>query len=495
MNKKQHLDYTIAFRQLHGHYPPHIYRHHLNGGDFWNDLKNGLTDFGKGFTSVFQTIGNFINDHADIFAQVAVTASLMLLFPELAPEIAIASSQELLQKVVATKPADAPTPSQADIDKALADYKKDPRYKLMLQPMKTCVGNITKYCFTPGANGNYAPISYKIASAPDYSINAYGAMLWPLADDATGDIQLNLKLNDVVICFPIDIIVTDALNYKLTISCPHTGVVLNADASNWLDLLYPDADAIRNGQDKAQRYLENAPQRAIDEARQKSIQDAITKLNNMTPEERAKYNADTAAEDEANKNATQNQQNAIDKGMADLYKKSADNQVNINTIMDNAGANLYKTKADAEADLQWALAHSNNPTDIQDDRLYNRVLAFYNKWDAYPYRPLGTLVSGTYNTDTPAPVAPAQADLTAPGAISRQSIGDQAKIDGINKKLRSNGYIFHPADGYTDTKWIIDNGYTGPLQSDKDWYNAKLAGFKTPSGSGIKRRYKKMGKK
>jgi hypothetical protein len=235
--KNKHLDYIIAFRELHGHYPPYIHRHlshrHLQGGNVWDDIKHGFIDFGNGFKSVFDTIGNFINDHASIFAQVAVTGSLMLLFPEFAPELALASSQELLGKVLNTAPTGAPKPSQADIDKALADYKKDPRYAAMIAPMKLFIKNIIQFLMTDGN------IPYSIDGHNYSTINITGANVWPDGDE-DGNITLNLKYdNGNQVASPIEISVANAQNYQLLILCPATGVKLNADGSNWKSLINP----------------------------------------------------------------------------------------------------------------------------------------------------------------------------------------------------------------------------------------------------------------
>jgi hypothetical protein len=302
--KDKHLDYIKTFRKIHGHYPPYIHRQ-LTGGDTTGDFVDFWKDFGKGFISVFQTIGNFVIDHKEIFIKIAVAGTLAFFFPELIPLIVETESQEMLNQILATKPEKAPTPNKADVDKAIAAYKADPRFDLMMKPSKDFVKNVTK--FTNLGSEDTAMIQ----NYPYGELCVYKTNLTPSGSDGV-NMSLKLMKDGVVYTDPIVIQPTDVQNYKIQVWCPANGVILKDDASNWLDLLHanyddPTADQKKKDQEAADEKKKKADDIAA-AAEKKKEQDA----EQDAEREAAQAAADQKASAQAFNDYMNSQQFAID---------------------------------------------------------------------------------------------------------------------------------------------------------------------------------------
>jgi len=268
MNSKE-INKIIKFRKKNGHYPSHIHLT-LSGGNLLDDIKHGfeglgdkITGVGKKIVSGLETfgddiktglgvVGNFVKDHQDVFISAAVTGSLMVVFPEFAPEIAMMGTQNLLGKVLAAAPPGSAVPTQADIDAALAAYKADPRYQQMMDRASNFLKTFTNYVKNeaPTRIPNYSGTDTAVWTRPT-SVTMGGSGV------PEGTIQINYKYWGGDCCFPIQIQMEghadDLMNYSIPICNAGTmdsgiriefsnrGITyLNADGSNYRDLLNID---------------------------------------------------------------------------------------------------------------------------------------------------------------------------------------------------------------------------------------------------------------
>lgn len=294
--KDKHLDYIIAFSRKNGQYPPYIHRH-LVGGSTTSQFVGFWKDFGKGFTSVFQTIGNFVKDHQDIFIKVAVATALSIVFPELAPEIALSTGQDLLGQVIASAPANAPIPTQADIDQALAAYQADPKFNVMMKGVTDFITNVTDFTHQQSTAG-------ATLYSPEYSLNVRGTNLAPVGDAGLSNMTLVLKGGppdangnttlgtEITFSSPIVIEIVDFQNYIMKISCPANGAVLNADGSNFASLLNPAYDdseyqAEKTAEDDAANAA--ADKAAADKAAADRVQSGVSGLKSLQSANKGLY--------------------------------------------------------------------------------------------------------------------------------------------------------------------------------------------------------------
>lgn len=293
--KDKHLDYIISYGRKHGKYPPYIHRH-LVGGSTTSQFVGFWKDFGKGFTSVFQTIGSFVKDHQDIFIKVAVATALAVVFPELAPEIALSTGQDLLGQVIASAPANAPIPTQADLDQALAAYQADPKFDIMMNGVTNFITNVSDFTHQ---QSTAATTLY----SPDYSLNVRGTNLAPVG---AGLVNMTLVLKggppdangnttegiEITFSSPIVIEIVDFQNYIMKISCPANGSVLSADGSNFVSLLNPAYDdteyqAEKTAADDAANAA--ADQAAADKAAADRVQSGVSGLKSLQSANKGLY--------------------------------------------------------------------------------------------------------------------------------------------------------------------------------------------------------------
>nr|WPF46851.1 MAG: hypothetical protein [Lake Baikal virophage 14] len=295
MNSKE-INQLIKFREKYGHYP-HVYHRALIGGGVGDDIKNfftntipggfrdaadaiahGFDEFGNDLKTGFGVVGNFIVKNKSIFISAIVTTGLMLLFPEFAPEIAMMGVQELLPKIMDAMPSQATgTPTQDDIDKAIAAYKADPRYQAMMDRCSNFIKNFSQYAKYE------APLSFTGKTGVGVITNPL--YYWTRPTSITmgtnnGDIVLYYQdSNGNNKCSPIQICLKTGgeqlMNYIVPIkNQDNPPAILNADGSNYKELLaymnYKLSEEQQSIQDNQNQHIKEARDAA------KAVDDKVT---------------------------------------------------------------------------------------------------------------------------------------------------------------------------------------------------------------------------
>jgi hypothetical protein len=296
MNTKE-INQLIKFREKHGHYP-HVYHRALIGGGIGDDIKDffsktlpggfrdaadalahGFDEFGNDLKTGFGVVGNFIINNKEIFISAIVTTGLMILFPEFAPEIAMMGVQELLPKIMAAVPGSATgVPTQADIDKAIAAYKADPRYQPMMDRCSHFIRDFSQFAKHDAPTTYTTNIQVGITKNPVYN--------WTLPTSIT----MGTSAGDIVLfyqdssgknkCSPIQICLktggSQLMEYVVPIkNQDNPPVFLNADGSNYKSLF----SYMNSTLSEAQQAIQDNQNKQLAEARDdaKKVQDLLDK--------------------------------------------------------------------------------------------------------------------------------------------------------------------------------------------------------------------------
>jgi hypothetical protein len=126
--------------------------------DDFNKAKGQLSKFGDDFVKGLEmdlgaldtgakVLGNWVIKHPEFFAHVIVNVGIAIAFPELAPDLALETGGLLLTTVLQDSMGQPQQPTQADIDKMIAEAREkmqeDPTYQASMQTLGQFVGYVS----------------------------------------------------------------------------------------------------------------------------------------------------------------------------------------------------------------------------------------------------------------------------------------------------------------------------------------------------------------